>query len=65
MDINILLVEDDPFLQDGLGELLLREGYQAAIAGSCKQAQEYIVQNMEAILHSEDAETSNAPERAN
>ncbi|MDD7298165.1 hypothetical protein [Fibrobacter intestinalis] len=30
-----------------------------------KQAQEYIVQNMEAILHSEDAETSNAPERAN
>ena len=24
MDINILLVEDDPFLQDGLGELLLR-----------------------------------------
>ena len=50
MDINILLVEDDPFLQDGLGELLLREGYQAAIAGSCKQAQEYIQRNIYRLI---------------
>lgn len=42
MDITILLVEDDPFLQDGLQEVLRREGYQITLADSCAAANQYI-----------------------
>lgn len=33
-----MLVEDDPFLRDGLCELLEREGYEVAVAASAKDA---------------------------
>ena len=39
MASRILLVEDDPFLQDGLSELITREGYSLVVAGSVAEAE--------------------------
>lgn len=45
METRVILVEDDPFLQDGLHEMLQREGYTADIAGNCAAANQLINTN--------------------
>lgn len=42
MKFKLLLVEDDPFLQDGLQELLTEEGYALDTAGSCAEARRFV-----------------------
>lgn len=42
MASNILLVEDDVFLQDGLSTLLNREGYQLALMRTLAQAKNWL-----------------------
>jgi DNA-binding response OmpR family regulator len=41
MDTKLLIVEDDIFLQDGLCELLRREGYSVDCASTCKEARHF------------------------
>lgn len=50
MDITILLVEDDPFLQDGLQEVFRREGYQITLADSCAAANQYIQNSYQLVI---------------
>ncbi|MEW5785675.1 MAG: response regulator [Bacillota bacterium] len=45
MDTKLLIVEDDIFLQDGLCELLRREGYSVDCAGTCKEAHHFAAEN--------------------
>ena len=42
MKAKILLVEDDPFLRDGLTELLTREDYELALAGRRSEAERMV-----------------------
>ena len=42
MTTQILLLEDDPFLRDGITELLTREGYRVTAAETVRQAETYL-----------------------
>lgn len=42
MTTHILLLEDDPFLRDGITELLTREGYRVTAAETVRQAETYL-----------------------
>ncbi len=42
MTTHILLLEDDPFLRDGITELLTREGYRMTAAETVRQAETYL-----------------------
>ena len=43
--MKLLLLEDDYFLQDGLTELLTKEGYAVTIARTCGEAREALQEN--------------------
>ncbi|MDD2556042.1 MAG: response regulator transcription factor [Syntrophaceticus sp.] len=45
MDTKLLIVEDDTFLQDGLCELLRREGYSIDCASTCSEAKHLMAEN--------------------
>lgn len=50
METTILLVEDDPFLQDGLYEMLVRAGYSALVVGTCAAAMEAAARNVYQLI---------------
>lgn len=45
MDTKLLIVEDDLFLQDGLCELLQRDGYSIDCARTCKEARRFAAES--------------------
>jgi two-component system response regulator RegX3 len=45
MESRILIVEDDYYLQDGLCQLLRREGYSVDCVGTCRKAQVFMEEN--------------------
>ncbi|MBS4021059.1 MAG: response regulator [Dethiobacter sp.] len=50
MGTKLLLVEDDIFLQDGLCELLRREGYSIDCAGTYKEARCFAAENTYSLI---------------
>ena len=50
MNERILLVEDDPFLRDGLCELLSRDGYDVTAAASAKAADDSLAVDSAALV---------------
>lgn len=50
MDTKLLIVEDDNYLQDGLCELLRREGYSVDCAGTCQEARRFAAETTYCLI---------------
>jgi DNA-binding response OmpR family regulator len=50
MESKLLIVEDDIFLQEGLYELLTREGYLVDCAGTCNKARRLVEENTYSLI---------------
>jgi two-component system, OmpR family, response regulator RegX3 len=50
MPEKILLVEDDAYLQDGLCELLRKEGYLIDVAGTCRDANRLYIDSIYQLI---------------
>ncbi|UNC91992.1 response regulator transcription factor [Candidatus Contubernalis alkaliaceticus] len=50
MNIKLLIVEDDIFLQDGLCQLLRQEGYSLHCAGTCTEALRLVEENTYSLI---------------